>query len=95
MDWFAPCPWCGTVAWAASPSSVIRPSDQCVSGGRKNSAHRSVTGTAVTISTTGAAQSSKPSSCRPSSTGTTQPFSDHGSRSRRTRKKFWSPLPIG
>ncbi|GLU85268.1 hypothetical protein Kosp01_00140 [Kocuria sp. NBRC 114282] len=59
MDWFAPCPWCGTVAWAASPSRVIRPSDQCVSGGRKNSAHRAVTGTAVTISTTGASPSAQ------------------------------------
>ena len=52
-------------------------------------------GQAEIISITAGAQSAKGSMWASSSAGTTQPFSVQGRDSRLTRKKFWSPLPMG
>ena len=42
IDWLAPCPRCGSIGCAASPSSVRRPRVQVGSGSRSYSAHRNV-----------------------------------------------------
>ena len=69
MDVFAPCPWCGSIPWAASPRMTTRPRYQRSSGRTPNSDHRMGLEAARIISVTAGCQP------RNEATGTSSPTS--------------------
>ena len=91
----APWPWCGASWCAESPSRVTCPRVHRPSGGRWNRPQRSLTGTAVIISTTAGCHPAKWRICSPSLAGITQSRRGHGAGWRSTSRKLMWSWPIG